>query len=131
MDNLEGGVAYLREVILHDSLGIGDELEQEMARVVDSYQCEWQTTLNDPQRLALFRSYVNSDEADEAVQRQILRGQPQLVAPQGLGQPAPAVAAVAGDLRSGRDPAAGGDRRAPRRAANCAVPLRRASLCAG
>ncbi len=88
MDNLEGGVAYLREVILHDSLGIGDELEQEMARVVDSYQCEWQTTLNDPQRLALFRSYVNSDEADEAVQRQILRGQPQLVAPQGLGQPA-------------------------------------------
>ncbi|EML2246496.1 nitrite reductase large subunit NirB [Klebsiella aerogenes] len=88
MDNLEGGVAYLREVILHDSLGIGDELEQEMARVVDSYQCEWLTTLNDPQRLALFRSYVNSDEADEAVQRQILRGQPQLVAPQGIGQPA-------------------------------------------
>jgi nitrite reductase (NADH) large subunit len=56
MDNLEGGVDYLREVILEDSLGIGEELEQEMARVVESYQCEWQTTLNDPQRLALFRS---------------------------------------------------------------------------
>jgi nitrite reductase (NADH) large subunit len=71
MDNLEGGVDYLREVILEDSLGIGEELEQEMARVVDSYQCEWQTTLNDPQRLALFRSFVNSDQPDEAVQRQI------------------------------------------------------------
>jgi nitrite reductase (NADH) large subunit len=54
MDNLEGGIDYLREVILEDSLG--EELEQEMARVVESYQCEWQTTLNDPQRLALFRS---------------------------------------------------------------------------
>ena len=73
MDNLEGGVDYLRDVILEDSLGIGEELEQEMARVVESYQCEWQTTLNDPQRLALFRSYVNSDEPDESVQRQTLR----------------------------------------------------------
>ena len=82
MDNLEGGIDYLREVILEDSLGIGEELEQEMARVVASYQCEWQTTLNDPQRLALFRSYVNSDRPDEAVQRQMLRGQPQpVVAP--------------------------------------------------
>ncbi len=79
MDNLEGGVAYLRQVVLEDSLGIGEELEQEMARIVDSYQCEWQTTLNDPQRLALFRSFVNSDQPDEAVQRHELRGQPQLL----------------------------------------------------
>ena len=77
MDNPEGGVAYLRQVVLEDSLGIGEELEQEMARIVDSYQCEWQTTLNDPQRLALFRSFVNSDQPDEAVQRRDLRGQPQ------------------------------------------------------
>ncbi|MWU82686.1 nitrite reductase (NAD(P)H), partial [Escherichia coli] len=48
MDNLEGGLDYLREVILNDSLGIAHELEQEMARVVETYQCEWQTTLNDP-----------------------------------------------------------------------------------
>jgi nitrite reductase (NADH) large subunit len=56
MDNLEGGLDYLREVILNDSLGIAHELEQEMARVVETYQCEWQTTLNDPNRLALFRT---------------------------------------------------------------------------
>ncbi len=78
MDNLEGGVAYLRQVVLEDSLGVeGEELEREMARIVDSYQCEWQTTLSDPQRLALFRSFVNSDQPDEAVQRRDLRGQPQ------------------------------------------------------
>ena len=79
MDNLEGGLDYLRRVILDDALGIGEELEQEMARVIDSYQCEWQTTLNDPQRLMLFRSFVNSDTPDEAVQRESVRGQPQRV----------------------------------------------------
>ncbi|EOY5376148.1 nitrite reductase large subunit NirB [Cronobacter dublinensis] len=79
MDNLEGGIEYLREVILEDSLGIGEELEREMAQVVESYQCEWQTTLASPDRLALFRSYVNSDTPDEAVQRRTLRGQPQPV----------------------------------------------------
>ncbi|MGB7799881.1 nitrite reductase large subunit NirB [Buttiauxella sp.] len=79
MDNLEGGIDYLREVILHDSLGLADELEKEMISVVDSYQCEWQTTLNSPDRLALFRSYVNSDKPDEAVQRQNLRQQLQPV----------------------------------------------------
>ena len=81
MDNLEGGIDYLREVIMDDSLGIASELEQEMARVVESYQCEWQTTLSSPQRLALFRSYVNSDAPDDAIARQALRGQPQLAPP--------------------------------------------------
>ncbi|RJT27088.1 nitrite reductase large subunit NirB [Buttiauxella izardii] len=79
MDNLEGGIEYLRDVILNDSLGLNDELEKEMISVVDTFQCEWQTTLNSPDRLALFRSYVNSEQPDEAVQRQTLRGQLQPV----------------------------------------------------
>lgn len=52
-------------MILHDSLGIAHELEQEMARVVETYQCEWQTTLNDPSRLALFRTEVNRQPLEE------------------------------------------------------------------
>ncbi len=52
-------------MILHDSLGIAHELEQEMARVVETYQCEWQTTLNDPSRLALFRTEVNRQPVEE------------------------------------------------------------------
>jgi len=60
MDNLEGGIEYLRDVVMNDSLGIAYELEQEMARIVDTYQCEWQTTLADPNRLALFRTRVNA-----------------------------------------------------------------------
>ncbi|WP_376766052.1 nitrite reductase large subunit NirB [Acerihabitans arboris] len=67
LDNLEGGVEYLRRVIMDDSLGICAELEQEMQAVVASYQCEWRTTLADADRLALFRGFVNSAQPDEAV----------------------------------------------------------------
>jgi nitrite reductase (NADH) large subunit len=87
MDNLEGGLDYLREVVIDDCLGINAELEQEMAQVVETYQCEWQTTLASPDRLALFRSYVNSEAPDEAVQRQMLRGQPQPVPARTVSEP--------------------------------------------
>lgn len=68
MDNLEGGMEYLRQVVLEDSLNIAAELESEMQAVVETYQCEWQTTLATPDRLALFKPFVNSDEPVRAVQ---------------------------------------------------------------
>ncbi|WEF26591.1 nitrite reductase large subunit NirB [Klebsiella aerogenes] len=67
MDNLEGGLDYLRQVILEDSLHIADELDREMEAVVATYQCEWQTTLSSPDRLALFKPFVNSEVPDEGV----------------------------------------------------------------
>jgi nitrite reductase (NADH) large subunit len=67
MDNLEGGLDYLREVIVDDKLGICDELEKEMAKIIDTYQCEWKTTIEDPQKMKRFRHFVNSDEKDNKV----------------------------------------------------------------
>lgn len=67
MDNLEGGIDYLKEVILEDSLELGDELEAQMQHVVNTYQDEWKTTINDPAALKRFRSFVNSDEGDNNV----------------------------------------------------------------
>lgn len=77
MDNMEGGLDYLRDVIIEDSLGIGAMLEQEMQHVVESYQCEWQTTLQDPSRRALFTPTVNSNEPDETLRYVQVRGQRQ------------------------------------------------------
>lgn len=68
MDNLEGGMEYLRQVVLEDSLHIAAELESEMNAVVETYQCEWQTTLATPDRLALFNPFVNSEESVRTVQ---------------------------------------------------------------
>ncbi len=63
-NKLEGGIDYLKQVIIHDSLGIGAELEQEMQYLVNTYQCEWKTTIEDPEKLNRFRHFVNSDESD-------------------------------------------------------------------
>ena len=67
MDNLEGGIDYLREVVIEDSLGLADELEAQMAHIVGTYQCEWKTTIEDPEKLKRFRAFVNSEEHDGGV----------------------------------------------------------------
>jgi nitrite reductase (NADH) large subunit len=66
-NNLEGGLDYLKSVIIDDSLGIAAELEADMARIVGSYQCEWKTTVESPEKLRTFRAFVNSDEPDPSV----------------------------------------------------------------
>ena len=63
-DNLEGGLEYLKQVICEDSLGIGAELEADMARVIAGYECEWKKALEDPAARRRFRHYVNSDAVD-------------------------------------------------------------------
>ena len=67
LNNLEGGLDYLRAVIIDDSLGIGAELEAQMALLLDTYQCEWKTTLEDPEKLKRFRQFVNSAGEDAHV----------------------------------------------------------------
>jgi nitrite reductase (NADH) large subunit len=67
MDNLEGGIDYLREVVIEDKLGLVAELEGQMARINQSYACEWKATLEDPVKLRRFRQFVNSDEQDSGV----------------------------------------------------------------
>lgn len=66
-DNLEGGLAYLKDVVLHDSLGIAAELESQMEHLVDTYQCEWKTTIENPEKVKRFRHFVNSDDIDNNV----------------------------------------------------------------
>ncbi|PHS66383.1 MAG: nitrite reductase (NAD(P)H) [Thalassobium sp.] len=64
MENLEGGLDYLREVVVDDKLGICSELEDAMTRVVSTYQCEWKTTLENPEKLKRFQHFINADEDD-------------------------------------------------------------------
>jgi nitrite reductase (NADH) large subunit len=67
MDNLEGGLKYLKSVIIDDKLGIGAELQSDMQRVVDAYQCEWKSTIVDKEKLKRFRTFVNSEKRDNTV----------------------------------------------------------------
>ncbi len=67
MENMEGGLDYLKSVIIDDKLGLSEELEAQMQHVVDSYQCEWKTTLADESRLKRFNTFINSDATDENI----------------------------------------------------------------
>ncbi len=67
MDNLEGGLDYLKSVVIDDKLELGEELEKEMGIVIDAYQCEWKTTIENPEKLKRFRTFVNSDAKDNTV----------------------------------------------------------------
>ncbi|MEM7249888.1 MAG: nitrite reductase large subunit NirB [Pseudomonadota bacterium] len=75
LENLEGGLEYLQAVVIDDVLGIGEELEADMERLVETYQCEWKATLDDPDKLKRFRQFVNSSEADSGVRFVRERGQ--------------------------------------------------------
>jgi len=75
LENLEGGLEYLKSVVLDDSLGLCQQLEQQMAHIVDTYHCEWQQTLNDPEKLIRFRPFINSDKTSVPLAYQRTRGQ--------------------------------------------------------
>ena len=67
LENLEGGIDYVRKVVCEDSLGIGAELEADMDRVRANYACEWKVAIEDPVTLKRFRTFVNSEESDRNV----------------------------------------------------------------
>ena len=91
-NRLEGGIEYLREVLIEDSLGIGAELEAAMANHVDNYRCEWAETLADPARLARFVTFVNApDEVDSSLVYIRERGQKRPAPPPAPTTPVPAV----------------------------------------
>jgi nitrite reductase (NADH) large subunit len=60
LESLDGGIEYLREVIVTDRLGICAELDAAMARHVEDYTDEWRATVEDPERLRRFVSFVNA-----------------------------------------------------------------------
>jgi len=66
-ENLEGGLDYLKSVVIDDKLEICDELEKDMQYVVDTYECEWKKAIDDPEKLKRFRHFVNSDKKDENI----------------------------------------------------------------
>lgn len=75
LENLEGGIEYLKEVILQDKLGIAEELELEIANNINNYQCEWKTTIENPEKLKRFQHFINSEEPDDQLTYVIEREQ--------------------------------------------------------
>jgi nitrite reductase (NADH) large subunit len=75
IENLEGGLGYVKDVVINDSLGLCAELEADMARQVETYECEWKKAITTPETLKRFKHFVNSTEADTNIQFVDERGQ--------------------------------------------------------
>jgi nitrite reductase (NADH) large subunit len=75
LEKLDGGLEYLKEVIINDSLGIVQTLEAEMQGLVDTFECEWKQAIEDPEMMKRFSHFSNSDERDETLEYLPLREQ--------------------------------------------------------
>lgn len=62
LNKMEGGIDYLKNVVVNDSLGIGNELEKEMQALVDAYKCEWKEAVENPEIRKRFSHFVNAPE---------------------------------------------------------------------
>lgn len=68
LEKLEGGITYLKNVVINDSLGIAEELDREMQRYADTYKCEWKEAVETPEIRSRYSHYVNSDEIDSNIE---------------------------------------------------------------
>jgi nitrite reductase (NADH) large subunit len=67
LNKLEGGVDYLREVVIEDSLGLAADLDAQMATHVATYECEWAAALASPDRLDHFVTFANTPDPDSTL----------------------------------------------------------------
>ena len=75
LEKLEGGIEYLKNVVINDSLGINETLETEMQKLVDTFECEWKQAIEDPEMMKRFSHFTNSDDRDDNLEYIPLRGQ--------------------------------------------------------
>lgn len=76
LNKMEGGIDYLRNVVVNDSLGIAQQLEKEMQFLVDHYKCEWKEVVESPELRKRFTHFLNApEEKDPTVKFEPLREQ--------------------------------------------------------
>jgi nitrite reductase (NADH) large subunit len=74
-EKLEGGLDHIRDVVVHDKLGIAAELEARLQHLVDTYQCEWAAVVRDPEKRKRFKQFANTDETESCIEIVHERGQ--------------------------------------------------------
>lgn len=76
LNKLDGGMSYLKNVIINDSLGINEQLEQEMQSLINNYRCEWKEVVQNPELRKGFSHFVNAPrEKDPQVKFAPMRDQ--------------------------------------------------------
>lgn len=76
LNKMEGGIEYLKNVVINDSLGMCAQWEAEMERHVATYECEWKVAIETPEIRKRFNHFVNApEEKDPTVKFDTMRDQ--------------------------------------------------------
>ncbi|MCK8494637.1 nitrite reductase large subunit NirB [Spirosoma sp. RP8] len=65
LNKMEGGMTYLKAIVVDDILGIAADLEREMQLIVDTYACEWKEVVENPELRKRFTHFVNAVEVKD------------------------------------------------------------------
>jgi nitrite reductase (NADH) large subunit len=76
LNKMEGGVDYLKTVVIDDALGMNTQWEADMANHVSTYECEWKAAIETPELRKRFSHFVNApEEKDPSVKFEVMREQ--------------------------------------------------------
>lgn len=73
LEKMDGGIEYLRDVVINDGLGIAAELEAAMEALISNYSCEWKEAIQNESVKRRFRHFVNSEDRDTNIEFVALR----------------------------------------------------------
>ena len=76
LNKMEGGINYLRNVVVNDSLNMAAQWEAEMQILVNNYKCEWKVAIENQDIRNRFQHFVNAPgEKDPSVRFENMREQ--------------------------------------------------------
>jgi len=76
LNKMEGGIDYLRNVVVNDSIGMAQQWEAEIESILQGYSCEWKEAVENPAIRKRFNHFVNAPgEKDPSVAFTEMRGQ--------------------------------------------------------
>eukprot|EP00403_Amphidinium_massartii_P032789 CAMPEP_0178435172 /NCGR_PEP_ID=MMETSP0689_2-20121128/33794_1 /TAXON_ID=160604 /ORGANISM="Amphidinium massartii, Strain CS-259" /LENGTH=1070 /DNA_ID=CAMNT_0020057243 /DNA_START=47 /DNA_END=3259 /DNA_ORIENTATION=+ len=62
LEELPGGIEYLKKVVIDDTLGICADLEALMKRNMEAYKCEWKEVVYDEELQKKFQQFSNTND---------------------------------------------------------------------
>jgi nitrite reductase (NADH) large subunit len=62
LNKMEGGLAYLKSVVIDDALGMNAQWEADMENHVATYECEWKAAIETPELRKRFNHFVNAPQ---------------------------------------------------------------------
>ncbi|WP_254563037.1 nitrite reductase large subunit NirB [Dyadobacter diqingensis] len=75
LNKMEGGISYLKAVVVDDLLGLAAEFENEMQSLINNYKCEWKEVVDSPELRKRYNHFVNVPDKDPTVAFEDLRTQ--------------------------------------------------------